>query len=182
MPNRPGCGRLISLSGFLCPECSVGGWNFEGSLVLENTEGVIIKEGGIMEKSLEELYGLKKGEVDLRRRETRSGKWLEVFKSPGLCIVDIDFPEFTSLCPKTSQPDFANIGIKYIPGDWCVELKSLKYYFNSFRNEGHFYEEVTRIIYEDLKEVLDPIKIRVTADFNTRGGTSAIVEVGDDIE
>ena len=134
-----------------------------------------------MDKSLEELYSLEKGEVDLKRMRTKSGKWLEMFKSPGPCMVDIDFPEFTSLCPKTSQPDFANVNIKYIPKEWCVELKSLKYYFNSFRNEGHFYEEVTHVIYEDLKDVLDPIKMRIASDFNPRGGMPVIVEVGDDI-
>lgn len=135
-----------------------------------------------MEKTLEELYGLEKHGVELSRIETKSGKWLEMFKSPGRCIVDIDFPEFTSLCPKTSQPDFATINIKYIPKEWCVELKSLKYYFNSFRDEGHFYEEVAHIIYEDLKEALEPTKMRVSAEFNVRGGTDVIVELGDDIE
>lgn len=135
-----------------------------------------------MEKTLEELYGLRKHNVDLVRVETVSGKWLEKFKSPGPCIVDIDFPEFTSLCPKTSQPDFANINVKYIPRDFCVELKSLKYYFNSFRDEGHFYEEVTHIIYEDLKKFLTPVKMRVTAEFNVRGGAGVVVEAGDDIE
>ena len=135
-----------------------------------------------MEKTLEELYGLEKREVDLVRVETISGKWLEKFRSPGLCIVEIDFPEFTSLCPKTSQPDFANIDLLYIPKDWCVEMKALKYYYNSFRNEGHFYEEVAHIIYEDLKGVLDPVKMRVTAEFNVRGGAGAVIEVGDDIE
>ena len=135
-----------------------------------------------MEKSLESLYGLEKHKVELRRVQTKSGKWLEMFRSPGSCIIDIDFPEFTSLCPKTSQPDFAIVSVKYIPKDWCVELKSWKYYLNSFRNEGHFYEEVTRIIYEDLKEALEPVKMRITADFNTRGGTSAIIEAGDYIE
>ena len=132
--------------------------------------------------SLEELYGLEAGEVELKRVKTKSGKWLDMFKSPGPCIIDIDFPEFTSLCPKTSQPDFANVNVKYIPREWCVELKAWKYYLNSFRNEGHFYEEVTHIIYEDLQGVLNPIKMRVSSEFNVRGGTSVIVDVGDDIE
>ena len=66
-------------------------------------------------KALEELYGLYKKEVGLERRQTESGKYLEIFKSPGKILVTIEFPEFTCRCPRTSQPDFANITLKYIP-------------------------------------------------------------------
>lgn len=132
-----------------------------------------------MEKTLEELYGLEKRKVDLKRVQTKSGKWLELFKSPGRVIVEIDFPEFTCKCPKTSQPDFANINLTYIPKDWCLELKSWKYYLNSFRDEGHFHEEVTIIIEQDLRQALDPVKLSVEAEFNIRGGTQPVVTAGD---
>ena len=130
-------------------------------------------------ETLEELYGLEKNKVELQRVQTRSGKWLEVFKSPGTCMVEIEFPEFTCLCPKTSQPDFATITVTYIPKNWCVELKSLKYYLNSFRDEGHFHEEVCVLIEKDLREILNPVKLVVEGEFNVRGGTYPTVTVGD---
>lgn len=132
-------------------------------------------------KSLEEVYGLSKKDVILQRIPTEFGKTLEVFASPGNVIVEIDFPEFTCLCPRTSQPDFANINIKYIPRDVCVELKSLKYYLNSYRNEGHFHEQVITIIEKDLRGVLLPIKLLVIGEFNRRGGMEPIVSAGDDM-
>lgn len=88
-----------------------------------------------------------------------------------------DAPEFTSLCPKTGQPDFATITIEYIPEELCIELKSLKLYLQSFRNDGIFYENVTNRILDDLVEACHPRYMRLTADFKTRGGISSIVEV-----
>ena len=85
-------------------------------------------------------------------------------------------PEFTSLCPKTGQPDFATIDIDYIPDKLCVELKSLKLYLNSYRNEGVFFESVTNKILEDLVKVLSPRYMLVSADFNVRGGISSVIE------
>ena len=131
------------------------------------------------EKTIEELYKIYKREVDLRRLDTLSGKYLEVFPSPGKILVTIDFPEFTCRCPRTGHPDFANMTIKYIPGPWCVELKSWKYYLNSFRDEGHFHEQVVEMIYQDLRQVLNPIKLTVIGDFNVRGGTHPIIGAGD---
>lgn len=128
-----------------------------------------------MEKTLEELYNLEKHEVELKRVQTKSGKWLEVFKNPGSVIVEIDFPEFTCRCPRTSQPDFANINIKYLPKGWCVELKSLKYYYGAHRDEGHFHEEVVWSMAQDLVEVLKPIAFYIIGEFNVRGGTSPTV-------
>lgn len=84
-------------------------------------------------------------------------------------------PEFTSLCPKTGQPDFATIILKYIPDKLCVELKSLKLYFNSYRNDGVFYETLTNKILSDLVEVVQPRAMRVIAEFNVRGGISSVV-------
>ncbi len=132
-------------------------------------------------ESLEDLYNLKKHEVNLKRVQTKSGRWLEIFPSPGDVIVDIDFPEFTCKCPKTSQPDFATISLIYIPKDWCVEMKALKYYFNSFRDEGHFHEEVCCLIERDLRDILEPVRLAVIGEFNTRGGMSPTISVGDDI-
>lgn len=85
-------------------------------------------------------------------------------------------PEFTSLCPKTGQPDFATIVIEYIPDKLCIELKSLKLYLNSFRNEGIFFESVTNKILDDLVKVCKPRYMLVTAEFNVRGGISSLIE------
>jgi 7-cyano-7-deazaguanine reductase len=86
-------------------------------------------------------------------------------------------PEFTSVCPKTGLPDFGTITLEYIPNETCVELKALKYYYLDFRNRGIFYEAVTNQILDDLVEVLDPIWIKVTADWKARGGINSIIEV-----
>lgn len=85
-------------------------------------------------------------------------------------------PEFTSLCPKTGQPDFATITLEYIPANLCVELKSLKFYLNAYRNDGIFFESVTNKILDDLVEVTKPRYMKVTAEFNTRGGISSVIE------
>lgn len=85
-------------------------------------------------------------------------------------------PEFTSLCPKTGQPDFAVIVIEYIPDKLCLELKSLKLYLNSYRNDGIFFESVTNKILDDLVKVCKPRYMVVTAEFNVRGGILSTVE------
>jgi 7-cyano-7-deazaguanine reductase len=85
-------------------------------------------------------------------------------------------PEFTSLCPKTGQPDFAVIVIEYIPNKLCIELKSLKLYLNSYRNDGIFFESVTNKILDDLVKACKPRYMVVTAEFNVRGGISSTVE------
>jgi 7-cyano-7-deazaguanine reductase len=84
-------------------------------------------------------------------------------------------PEFTSVCPITGQPDFATIRIVYVPDQQCVELKSLKLYLWAFRNEGHFYEDVTNLILDDLAAVMEPIRIEVVGEFNVRGGIRSII-------
>ena len=85
-------------------------------------------------------------------------------------------PEFTSVCPKTGQPDFGVITIEYIPDKLCIELKSLKLYLNSYRNDGIFYESVTNKILDDLAEACKPRFMLITAEFNVRGGISSVVE------
>jgi 7-cyano-7-deazaguanine reductase len=83
--------------------------------------------------------------------------------------------EFTSVCPKTGQPDFGVVTISYIPGKKCVELKSLKFYLQSFRNEGIFYENVTNRILEDLVGILKPKWMEVKGEFSVRGGVNSTV-------
>jgi 7-cyano-7-deazaguanine reductase len=85
------------------------------------------------------------------------------------------FPEFTSMCPVTGQPDFATITIAYTPDQKCVEMKSLKLYFLAYRNKGIFYEAVVNTILDDLIAVLKPRAMTVVGDFNARGGTTGIV-------
>ena len=85
------------------------------------------------------------------------------------------FPEFTSMCPVTGQPDFATITIAYVPDRFCVEMKSLKFYFLAYRNKGIFYEAVVNTILDDLVDVLDPRRMTVVGEFAVRGGTSGIV-------
>jgi 7-cyano-7-deazaguanine reductase len=87
-------------------------------------------------------------------------------------------PEFTCLCPKTRQPDFATLFLEYVPDAKCVELKSLKLYIWSYRNEGAFHEAVTNKILDDLVQLMKPRFARLTAEFNVRGGiyTSVVAE------
>ncbi len=92
-------------------------------------------------------------------------------------LVEHTAPEFTSVCPKTGQPDFATIILEYIPDKLCIELKSYKFYLNSYRNDGIFFESVTNKILDDLVEVCQPRYMKLTAEFNTRGGISSIIEV-----
>jgi len=89
--------------------------------------------------------------------------------------IEIVCPEFTSVCPKTGQPDFGTMTILYVPARLCVELKSLKLYLQAFRNVGIFYEHVTNRILDDLVGVLSPRWMRVTADFRPRGGITTKV-------
>jgi len=107
-------------------------------------------------------------------------RYLETFENPNPerdYHIRIDSPEFTCLCPKTGQPDFAEIKLDYVPDQMCVELKSLKLYYWSFRDEGHFHEKVTNMIANDLIKLLDPRYIKVQAVFNVRGGVYTTVEV-----
>lgn len=89
--------------------------------------------------------------------------------------IRVECPEFTCVCPKTGQPDFASITIHYVPDRVCVELKSLKLYLGSFRDEGHFHEAVTNRILDDLVAALAPRRMRIEADFNVRGGIRTVV-------
>ena len=89
--------------------------------------------------------------------------------------IHMEIPEFTCLCPKTGQPDFATIEMEYIPGQTCIELKSLKLYYFSFREEGIFYEAVVNRILDELSAACEPRWMRITGYFNVRGGISSVV-------
>jgi 7-cyano-7-deazaguanine reductase len=110
-----------------------------------------------------------------------SNEILETFPNPQPgrdYTIRMRIPEFTCLCPKTGQPDFATLHLEYVPDRKCVELKSLKLYVWSFRNEGAFHEAVTNRILDDLVRLMRPRFLRLTADFNVRGGifTTVVAE------
>ncbi|MGV6808466.1 MAG: preQ(1) synthase [bacterium] len=112
---------------------------------------------------------------------TQPTKTLETFDNPQPerdYTIHIRIPEFSCLCPKTGQPDFAELYLDYVPDNLCVELKSLKMYVWSFREEGAFHEKVTNDILQDLVNATQPRFMRLTADFNVRGGiyTKVVVE------
>jgi 7-cyano-7-deazaguanine reductase len=90
--------------------------------------------------------------------------------------IEIENPEFTSLCPKTGLPDFGTIKISYLPNKHIVELKSLKYYFLQYRNTGIFYENLTKIILSHLVSVLKPFQLKVESDFSSRGGITSKIK------
>ncbi|MCP4332076.1 MAG: NADPH-dependent 7-cyano-7-deazaguanine reductase QueF [Gammaproteobacteria bacterium] len=112
---------------------------------------------------------------------TQASKTLDTFDNPNPehdYTIYIDTPEFTCLCPLTGQPDFATIEIAYVPDLLCLELKALKLYFWSYRDEGAFHEVVTNQMLSDLVAAINPRFMRVNADFNVRGGvyTRIVVE------
>jgi 7-cyano-7-deazaguanine reductase len=109
---------------------------------------------------------------------TKPSKQLETFPNPRPgreYVIQFEIPEFTCLCPKTGQPDFATFRIQYVPTERCVELKSLKLYMWSFRDEGHFHEDVTNRILDDLVGLTAPKWMEVVGDFYVRGGIKTVV-------
>jgi 7-cyano-7-deazaguanine reductase len=111
----------------------------------------------------------------------RPSKALETFPNPNPdrdYLIHMELPEFTCLCPRTGQPDFAMLLLDYVPDRLCVELKSLKLYIWSYRDEGAFHEAVTNRILDDLARATRPRFMRLTAKFNVRGGiyTTVVAE------
>jgi len=109
---------------------------------------------------------------------TQPSKTLETFDNPRPerdYVIKIHTPEFTCICPKTGQPDFATIHLDYIADKQCVELKSFKLYMWSFREQGAFHEDITNQILTDLVDATDPRFMRITAVFNVRGGVYTTV-------
>lgn len=109
---------------------------------------------------------------------TQSSQGLETFANPRPgreFEINMECPEFTCVCPRTGQPDFATIRITYVPDRLCIELKSLKLYLWSYRNQGSFHEAVTNKILDDLVNACQPRRMTVTGDFNVRGGIHTTV-------
>ena len=130
------------------------------------------------ETKLTGLTLLKKGET--RYPTSPDEAQLETFENANQqrnYWITFETAEFTSLCPITGQPDFATIRIEYIPGELCVESKSLKLYLFSFRQTGTFYEEIVNRIYSDLSEKLNPRRLVVNGDFTARGGITSAVKI-----
>lgn len=116
------------------------------------------------------LLGGARGEI---RYDNPEASMLEAFSNPSAgapWVVGLDCREFTALCPVTGQPDFGRILIAYVPGDLCVESKSLKLYLGAYRNHGAFHEECINRIADDLVTAIAPRYLRVFGDFNPRGG------------
>ena len=115
---------------------------------------------------------------------TASSKNLETFANPKPgrdYEISMECPEFTCVCPRTGQPDFATIRIRYVPAELCVELKSLKLYLWSYRNEGAFHEAVINRILDDLVQAVQPKAMTVVGDFNVRGGIHTTVTASHDV-
>jgi 7-cyano-7-deazaguanine reductase len=111
---------------------------------------------------------------------TKPSTELEIFENPNTgrdYLISIEIPEFTCLCPKTGQPDFAEISLTYIPDNKCIELKALKLYIWSYRDTGAFHEAVTNKILDDIVHACMPRYAQVTARFNVRGGTYPTITV-----
>ena len=109
---------------------------------------------------------------------TKPSKALQVFANPHPdrdYTIEMECPEFTSICPVTGQPDFGTIRIRYVPDQQCIELKSLKLYLWSYRQEGAFHEAVTNNILDDLVAASAPRQMTVVGDFNVRGGITTVV-------
>ncbi|HEX4610240.1 MAG TPA: preQ(1) synthase [Urbifossiella sp.] len=110
--------------------------------------------------------------------ETPSSDQLETFPNPRPgreFTIEIVCPEFTSVCPKTGQPDFGTITYRYVPGESCVELKSLKLYLQRFRNQGIFYEQVTNQLLDDFVAACSPVRCEVVSRWTPRGGITTNV-------
>jgi 7-cyano-7-deazaguanine reductase len=118
--------------------------------------------------SKDELYGevaVRNAELERFENRTRVRRY----------TIEFTCPEFTCLCPRSGFPDFATIRIKYVPHEWCVELKSLKLYINRYRDEKVFHEDVTNKILDDLVKLLDPWELEVVGDFNVRGNIHTVI-------
>ncbi|MBX7057113.1 MAG: preQ(1) synthase [Leptospirales bacterium] len=117
----------------------------------------------------------QKSEYDERQDHIRALRLpdIEVFRNiyaDREYAIDLEIPEFTAICPKTSLPDFGVIYLRYVPDQWCLELKSLKEYFGAFRNIGIFHENVVNRSLDDLVRCAAPRSLRIRADYNVRGG------------
>jgi 7-cyano-7-deazaguanine reductase len=116
---------------------------------------------------------------------TKPTQEIEVFPNPypdREYEIEMECPEFTCLCPKTGQPDFAVLNLTYIPGPLCIELKSLKLYLWSYRDQGAFHEKVVNQILDHLVAACDPVWMQLSGEFNVRGGIRTTITVEYDME
>lgn len=126
-----------------------------------------------MRKGRPKAYGEKEARAGLKARLPR----LETFPNQFADYeIEIEIPEFTSVCPKTGLPDFGVIIIRYTPADSCLELRSLKEYIIAYRNLGIFYENAVNRILEDITKACRPVSATVRGEFNPRGGIKSVVE------
>ncbi len=131
--------------------------------------------------SKSDILIILEGDIYIRGQAMSEQAKLELFDNPSPerdYVITINCPEFTSVCPRTGQPDFGEIVIEYCPDKLCVELKSLKLYMQSYRNKGIFYEALTNDILDDLSDACKPRWMKVTSRFRPRGGitTDVVVE------
>lgn len=119
------------------------------------------------------IYGAKKARAGLKAGLPRVDTFANQFPD---YEITIEVPEFTSVCPKTGLPDFGTITIRYVPKDFCLELKSLKNYILAYRNLGIFYENAVNRILGDIVKACRPVRATVTGEFNPRGGIRSVVE------
>jgi 7-cyano-7-deazaguanine reductase len=117
---------------------------------------------------------MKYGEKNISK--SRLQRWANLTPDRDYTI-EISFPEFTCLCPRSGYPDFATIKINYTPDKYIVELKSLKLYLNNFRNQHISHESVTNCVFDDLKKFLKPRSLEVIGDFNPRGNVKTVIRV-----
>lgn len=130
-----------------------------------------------MPDQTDHLKSLGRGQT-LYQYDEPNASVLETFPNPTTShpyVIHLETKEFTSLCPKTGQPDYGSIEITYIPKERCVETKSLKLYLMSYRNHGAFMENLSTKIYRDLRDLLDPFMLQVEASFASRGGIKLVV-------
>ena len=116
----------------------------------------------------------------MKRGPRQNKAKLERFPNPNPTrdyLISITLPEFTCLCPLSGYPDFAVMRLRYVPDKWCVELKSLKLYINSFRDKGAFHDAVTNQIADDLLKLLKPRGLELVGDFNPRGNVKTVVTI-----
>jgi 7-cyano-7-deazaguanine reductase len=122
----------------------------------------------VMAINTEEKHGtrlIREAELERFENRTRHRKY----------TVEFTCPEFTCLCPRSGFPDFATINIKYVPDQYCVELKSLKLYINKYRDQNVYHEDVVNVIMDDMLKLLDPFEIEVVGDFNVRGNIKTVI-------
>ena len=128
--------------------------------------------------SKSDILIILEGDIYIRGQAMSEQAKLELFDNPSTgrdYIITINCPEFTSVCPRTGQPDFGEIIIEYCPDKLCIELKSLKLYMQSYRNKGIFYEALTNDILDDLSDACKPRWMKVTSRFRPRGGITTDV-------